>query len=100
MTDDYIKALQRAIKDLHGLQATHLESVPITETFQGKTVWDGAVEVFSVTGHPKASRCYAWSHREGDNDQDTRYIAVLGLPPVISPRDAVRAAIASGGINA
>jgi hypothetical protein len=97
---EYIKALQKAIQDLHGLQASHLESIPITETFQGRTVWDGTVEVFSVEGHPKARKCFAWSHREGEGDKHTRYITVLELPPVKSPRDAVKAAIASGESNA
>lgn len=90
-----IEALQKAILDLHGLQATHLESVPITETFKGRTVWDGIVEVFSVRGHPQAKRAYAWSHRDGEGDEETRYFAVLELPPVDSARNAVRVAIAS-----
>jgi hypothetical protein len=93
---EYIQALQGAIQHLHGLQATHLESVPITETFKGRTVWDGTVEVFSVTGHPKAKRVYAWSHRDGGEDKETRYFAILGLPPVDSALGAVRAAISSG----
>lgn len=93
--NEYIQALQGAIQDLHGLRATHLESVPVTETFKGKTVWDGTVEVFSVS-HPKAKKVYAWSHQEGEGDKHTRYYAILGLPPVDSARKAVQAAIASG----
>ena len=67
------------------------------ETFRGKVVWDGQVEVFDLEGHPKAKRCYAWSHQEGDKETERRYVAVLGLPPVNSPLDAVRAAIVSQG---
>ena len=35
----------------------------------------------------------AWSHASGKDDKGTRYIAVLALPPVHSPQDAVRASI-------
>ena len=53
---------------------------------------DGAVEVFRLTGHPKAKRCYAWSFTEG---KETRFVTVLEIPPVESAQTAVRAAIAS-----
>ncbi len=42
-------------------------------------------------GHPTASLAYAWSY-ETDSGS-TRYIAVRGLPPAKSARDAVCAAI-------
>jgi hypothetical protein len=92
---DYIKALQDAIKKLHGCDSTYLESVPVHETFQGKTVWAGEVEVFEIRGHPKAKRCYAWAHKEGGKDEHTRYVAVLEIPPVNSAKAAVQAAIVS-----
>ena len=52
-------------------------------------------EVFAITGHPKAKRCYAWGHVSGDDDQARRYVCVLELPPVDSPETAVRAGIMS-----
>ena len=90
---DYIAELQAAILKMHGCQSKYLESVPVLETFQGQTVWEGEVEVFELKGHPKAKRAYAWGHVTGENDQARRYIAVLDLPPVDSPQSAVRAAI-------
>jgi len=39
--------------------------VPVHEVFQGKTLWQGDVEVFDLAGHPKAKRAYGWSHPEG-----------------------------------
>jgi hypothetical protein len=92
---DYIEQLQDAIRDLHGCESTYLETVPVHEIFQGKTVWQGEVEVFDIRGHPNATRAYAWSHATGKNDQDKRFVAVLDLPPVNSPQTAVRAAIIS-----
>jgi hypothetical protein len=70
-----------------------MESVPIKEVFQGQTVWDGVVEVFSLTGHPKAGRVYAWIHATGDPSKPKRHVTVLHIPPVVSPRTAVQAAI-------
>jgi hypothetical protein len=78
---------------MHKCEATHRETVPVHEVFQGETVWQGLVEVFDLTGHPKAKRCYAWSHREEVNDVDERSVTVLKLPPVISPESAVKAAV-------
>ena len=43
---NYIEELKDVIRHLHGGEATHLESVPVTEKFRGKTIWDGVVEVF------------------------------------------------------
>jgi hypothetical protein len=97
---DYIAQLQDAIRDLHGCESTYLETVPVTETFEGKTVWDGEVEVFEIRDHPTATHAYAWSHRAGENDKETRYITVLQIPPVTSPETAVRAAIAAEIKNA
>ena len=88
----YIQELRDVIRRLHGAEATHVESVAVKETFQGKTVWEGIVEVFELRGHPKATHAYAWSH-ETDNAQK-RHVAVLRIPPVVSPATAVRAAIA------
>ena len=84
-----IDELQNVIRDLHGTEATHVETVPVKETFQGQTVWEGEVEVFDLTDHPKASRVYAWSH--GDPPQ---HITVLQIPPAVTPQKAVQVAIA------
>ncbi len=84
--------LQRAIRDLHGCDSRHCESVRVTETWQGETVWDGTVEVFDLIGHPTAKRAYAWSHAlEGSTKR--RFVAVLHEGKVNSPQAAVRAAI-------
>lgn len=83
--------LQAAILKLHGVQARHVETVPIREEHAGQVVWDGAVEVFDLTGHAQAQRAYAWSHESDSGGR--RYVAVLHVPPVDSPVKAVRAAI-------
>jgi hypothetical protein len=85
--------LRKAIRDLRGVHSTHVRSVPVHETFQGETVWEGAVEVFALKGHRKAGLAYAWSHETDTGGQ--RYVAVLGVDPIKSALDAVRASIAA-----
>ena len=89
----HIDELRDAIKQLHGADATHRESVPVKDVFNGQTVWDGVVEVFSLEGHPKANTAYAWFHDTGDPDKPAKHITVLHVPPVVSPLTAVRAFI-------
>jgi len=84
--------LKRAVETQHGCTATVIQSVPGKETFEGKTVWDGIVHVFTVNGHPKANKAYAWSSPIEGSDK-RRFFAVLHLPPITSPIEAVRAAI-------
>jgi hypothetical protein len=86
-----IEKLVQVIRDLHHVEATHAGSERVRETFRGDTVWDGVVEVFTIRGHPQATTAYAWSHETDEGGR--RYVAVLQVPPVNSPVDAVRAAI-------
>jgi hypothetical protein len=91
MTDDSPQ-LREAVERMHGGTATLAQSVPVRETFEGKPVWEGVVHIFDLTGHPTASRAYAWSPPiEGSTKR--RFVAVLHQPPVDSPQAAVRAAI-------
>lgn len=89
----YIGELRDVIQRLHGAKATHVESVPVKETLQGKTVWEGIVEVFELHGHPKASKVYAWAHDTDDPENPRRHVTVLHSHPVTSAVLAVRAAI-------
>lgn len=89
----YLQELREAIKHMHGAEATHVESVPVKETFKGETVWEGVVEVFDLVGHETATRVYAWTHQTDDPNRPKRHVAVLHIPPIVSPQTAVRAAI-------
>ena len=81
-----------AVENMHGGTATLAQSVPVRETFEGKTVWEGVVHVFDLAGHPKATRAYAWSSPiEGSTKR--RFFAVLHTERINSPIEAVRAAI-------
>jgi hypothetical protein len=89
----HIQELRDVIRHLHGKKAKHIESVQVTESFQGKTIWDGVVEVFHIKGHPKTDRVYAWMHATDDPANPKRHVTVLHIPPVDSPKSAVQAAI-------
>jgi hypothetical protein len=89
----YLEDLKDVIHKLHGVHATHVESVPVKEVFQGQTIWDGVVEVFDLHGHPETHRVYAWGHDTDDPDNPRRHVTVLHIPPAISPETAVRAAL-------
>jgi hypothetical protein len=88
----YLSELRKAIKAVHGCDAAHVETVPVKEVFRGEIAWQGDVEVFAVTGHAKAKQCFAWGVRR-DDDKGWDITAVLGIPPVVTPELAVKAAI-------
>jgi hypothetical protein len=91
----YLERLQATVQHLHNCEAVYLRTVPVTEYFQGRLIWSGDVEVFTLHGHPKAIICYAWSRADGQQDEQEKFITVLELPPVDSPGAAVKIAIAS-----
>jgi len=57
----------------------------------GQTVWKGDVEVFELTGHAEAKKCYAWLYE--DESKRARHVTVLDKHPVSSPEMAVKSAI-------
>lgn len=83
--------LAKAIQATHGCAATLSSVQPVKEEFDGAPVWEGVVHVFTVQ-HPQADTCYAWSSPIEGSDR-RRFYAVLGVPPINSAHDAVRAAI-------
>jgi len=88
-----IEELKGVIQKLHGVEATHRESVPIKEVFHGKTVWDGVVEVFHIEGHPLTNKVYAWLHDTDNPNKPFLPVTVLHIHPALSPAAAVRAFI-------
>src|SRR5262249_14674817 len=92
MPEVSLDQIKQALESQHGGKASFVQSVPVTERHRGVTIWEGIVYVFDLAGHPAASRAYAWSSPIEGSDK-RRFFAVLGIPPIISPVDAVRAAI-------
>ncbi|MEW6616792.1 MAG: hypothetical protein AB1401_15170 [Thermodesulfobacteriota bacterium] len=84
--------LKKVVEQLHKCSASHIEDLIVLEKFGSNIVWEGTVSIFKLKGHPKATKCYAWSSPiEGSTKR--RYYAVLHIPPVDSPEKAVRASI-------
>jgi hypothetical protein len=81
-----IPALQFAVESQHGSKASPAQSVPVKETHNGQTVWEGVVHVFDLEGHPKAARAYAWSSPIEGSDK-RRFFAVLRMGAIRSPRE-------------
>lgn len=87
------RTFKEAIRSTYGVEARFVKAVPVTETFQGDTVWSGLVHVFDLIDHPDASRAYVWSElKDGVTARQTVKV-ILHAGPVESPVDAVRAAI-------
>ncbi len=78
------------IHAMHDADASLIRRERVHEQFEGKTVWQGEVLVFKLSGHPTAGWCFAW---EVDGD----VTAVLAEGPIQTPADAVRASIYSDG---
>ena len=93
MTTGLISDILRAVERAGECKAEYVETLPVLEMFRGKTVWEGFVSIFTLTGHPKAKRAYGWAYQDGE---ETRSVAVLEIHPVDSANTAVRAAIAAG----
>ncbi len=89
----YLHYLSRAVEAMHGCPCSHVGNAKVHEMFEGQTVWEGEVEIFDLEGHPEATQAFAWGWK--DDEGEIRYIAVLNIPPILSPREAVQAAIAS-----
>jgi hypothetical protein len=89
----YIEELHDVIRRLHAVESRHISSVPVKEIFQGRTVWEGVVEVFELIEHPSATKLYAWSHATDDQNNPQRHVTVLHTDLITSPLLAVRAAI-------
>ena len=78
---------------MHGCRASYLRTEHVHETFHGKTVWNGDVEIFRLHDHPKSKHAYAWAHLDARKDDETHFVTVLEMPPVKDARTAVQASI-------
>ena len=89
-----IDAIKQAVEKTEKCRATHVESVVVRDKYEGETVWEGVVETFQLHEHPRAKRAYAWRRRQGSGEKrEDEFTVVIGVPPINSAQDAVRAAI-------
>ena len=88
----YAEELALEFKTVHGCAAKFMHTVPVREVFPGKKIWDGAVWLFKITGHPEAKFGYAWLH-PNDAGNDLEITTALELGKIDSAQRAVRAAV-------
>ncbi len=74
-----------------------MESVPVKEQAGSEIIWDGTVEVFELVGHPRATRCYTWIVTP--DPAKRRFVTVLHMGLVSSPKTAVKAWLASKTVD-
>ena len=94
MTEVSLDELQRHVEQLHDCQATHRGIVAVREDFEGQVAWEGTVHLYSLSGHPSALLCYAWSSPV-EGSENRRFYAVLRNDAIDSAARAVQAAILS-----
>jgi hypothetical protein len=81
--------LRLAIHQTHNCEAEALESIVLVKSARGKgALWERKVHVFEVSGHSKATRCYAWLEPLGKTAITIR--AVLHSDMISSPEKAVQ----------
>jgi hypothetical protein len=88
-----IDRLRRVIRNLHGSKARTCGR----SRYRGRRRRDrleGRRRGLLAEGHPKAGLAYAWSVPTDDGGRS--YMAVLGVPPIQTAADAVRAVIVAG----
>jgi hypothetical protein len=90
---EYIPELRETIRRLHKCDASHTRTETVKQVINGQVLFDGRVEVFALSGHDRALRCYAWGHLHENAQWEVT--TVLAIPPVISAETAVLAAIAA-----
>ncbi len=81
-----IQQLRQAVRSLSGCESIRHDTVIVETQALDNTLHQLVVQVFSLIGHPDTRLAYAWrdTRRPGDP-----YIAVLGVPPIYTARDAV-----------
>lgn len=94
MTSEYLWNLAETIARMHDCFVEHSETARVIERVGVETAFDGDVEVFDVSGQPKATQAFGWAWEDAAGQ--VQYIGILNVPPIDWPREAVQAAIASG----
>jgi hypothetical protein len=51
-----IRVLIDAIRHLHGVESSHVETAHVRQVHAGLVVWEGDIDVFQLAKHPKAKR--------------------------------------------
>ena len=90
--DDYLDKLKAAILIEHRCAPKHKGTYFVQETtLNGEPVWEGNVEVFTLSGRGKSKTCYAWQY--ADDLGKLKIFVVLENQFIDSPARAVQGAL-------
>jgi hypothetical protein len=76
--------IERKLRAMHRARAEFLYKTLVPHPFD-REPRQVEVAVFTLRGHPLASRCYVW-------ENGGHVTIVLGIPPVVTPAEALRRA--------
>ena len=88
-----IEQIRVAVEKGESCRATHIQSFLVKERLNEDTPVEIMVETFELHNHPKAKRVYAWQRWQDGKKTDPKFTIVLGVSPVNSANDAVKAMI-------
>ena len=89
--EEYVRELQKVTELKYHCRAAHTQTVFVREeSAENCIVWCGEVEVFHLTGHKSAKRCFAWQDIDHDG---IKIFTVLENRWINSAQRAVQAAI-------
>ena len=92
-----IERIKTAVELSEKCRATHVQSLVVKERLLNTiVVWEGVIETFKLHDHPTAKLAYAWEAWKDGRKEEPEYPIVLGIPPVNSPNDAIKAYVAAG----
>jgi hypothetical protein len=68
MAEVEVDQLKEVVERMHGGTATLTQSVPVRESFEGKTAWEGVVHVFDLAASDRDSRLWLVLADRGENE--------------------------------
>lgn len=90
-----VSGMIEKIRLIHKCEPSYAGFERVKYASDGQNLWEGVVEIFKLSGHPKAQRCYAWySYEDCGQKQLT---IMLDIHPVNSPRAAVKETLLNRG---
>lgn len=85
-----IDQLAAGVKRIYGCDATWIRTHPASKDWYGDFASDGVVQVYELSGHDRAERCYVWNYQQHGQ---WYYTTLLEIPPVSDPESAVKAGV-------
>jgi hypothetical protein len=83
-----LSEFRMAIRQILDCDADPIGAVELDVRRRNGENWNGTVHVFEISGHPRASRCYAWPEPLDETSVIIRVVPHAGR--ITSPEQAVR----------